>query len=214
MEQLTVVDALDERDYLRKKITSLINDSVFVGAHRIKDTKLDGKDVDIFKKDAQAAYQSITDQLDRYHRIDVAITESNAVTKVKLRSGKEMTVAAAIAMRKALRDDNCMEERLLVVMDAQYSRALRDMQVYKDKADAELTSYKQAKLSSQDKSNTKLTDDQVEVIEKFVADLYGELVDPLDLAHTLLDKKDAHQRLEKELDSAIKVSNATTLISF
>lgn len=214
MERLTVTDALDERDYLRKQISSLIDNMNFVGVHRIKDAKIGGKTIDTFKQDAVSGHQSIIDKLDRYHRMDAAITESNAKTILKLRSGREMTVAAAIALRKSLKSGDCLEEQLLEALDTQYEVALSTLQSYNERANAELASYKQAKLSSQDKASGKLTEDQVEVIKKFVEDLYGELIDPLDIAHKLEGMKDDHRRLLKELDSAIKISNATTEISF
>jgi len=213
METLTIVDALDERDFLRKRILAAISSARFVAARRIKDTKISGKTIADMNSEAVATYQSIRDNIDRYHRLDVAITESNAKTIIELRSGKRMTVAAAIAMRKSLKDGDCLEEKLMDTLQEQYNGALRSITQYNTKANTELEQYKAAKLAAQGK-DTKLTDDQVKVIEAFVADLYGELVDPLDMAHKLNGILDEQANIRKELDSAIKISNATTTITF
>ncbi len=213
METLLVTDALDERDFLRKRILKAIQTTKFVAARRIKDTKVAGKDVKVLSDEAVASYQSIRDNIDRYHRLDVAITESNAKTMVSLRSGKQMTVAAAIALRKSIKEGDCFEERLLNAIDAQYHDALTIVGRYNDKANSELESYKATKLAAQGK-DTKLSEEQIKVIEAFVADLYGELIDPLDMSSKLQTLLDDTANILKELDSAIKISNATTEVSF
>ena len=52
------------------------------------------------------------------------------------------------------------------------------------------------------------------MVEKLTADLYGELIDPIKVETELKTLVDKHDALVKELDSAIKVSNATTYVEF
>ena len=64
-----------------------------------------------------------------------------------------------------------------------------------------------------DNSKT-LKEEEVAAIEKLTADLYGELVDPIGIKDKLDALREEHDTLAKELDSAIKISNATTYVEF
>lgn len=214
MEKLLVCDALDERDFLSKKIYSAIEDCKLVTARREKDEKLNGKQTyQEYEKEAKADFQSIKDMIARWQRLDVAITESNATTKVKTRSGKEMTVAAAIALRKSMRYDSDTDfmGRLLKHMKRQYNLAVQAVATYNSKADAQLESYKQAMMGNKDKQ---LSSDDVEVLDKMVAGLRGVMVDPISIAEQIQTYGDSYEELSKEIDTAIKVSNATTYVEF
>ena len=215
MEKLLVCEALDERDFLRKKIISSIRSAKFIASKRKKDQKVGGiVTVEEFEKDAKATYQSITDLMDRYKRLDTAIVLANAQTKIKTRSGVEMTRAAAIAMRKALfeSDDSDFEGLLLSTMTSQYNNSVSQVAMLDKKADTELENYKN-NLTGRD-SKTALSSEQIEMCEKLTADLHGELIDPLSLESKIREREEAYCKLKKELDSAIKTSNATTYVEF
>ena len=77
-EKLLVCDALDERDFLRKKIMNAIKESSFIGAKREREDNVNGVSVSKFEDNAKATYQSIKDMIKRYNAIDIAITQSNA----------------------------------------------------------------------------------------------------------------------------------------
>ena len=209
-EKLTICDALDERDFLRKKIDSAISSGKFICAKAKKDTEIDGVSVDQYKKKVESGYQSITDLIARMERLDVAITQANAETEITLRSGKTMTRAAALTLRKAASEGRSLMERLLDEISSQYDSALGRLEVLNQRANASLENYK-VNLVGRD-SQRKLTDDEVKVVNALVADLYGELVDPLDLSNKLAGMRDAYNTQMKEIDSAIKVSHATTYI--
>ena len=218
-EKLLVCDALDERDFLRKKITKAIRDAKFVGSKRIKDKKVGVVPVDEFKKSAESDYQSIVDSIKRYNDIDIAITMSNANTTINTRSGKEMTVAAAIALRKSLKGGNSyngintdFNGLLLRQMLSQYTEAIDSIDRYNKKADTELEGYKTS-LTGRD-GNKKLTEDEVKMVETLTSDLYGDLVDPIKIKEKIDALEEDYNNLIKELDTAIKISNATTYVEF
>lgn len=79
-EKMLVTQALDERDLLVKKISDKIEKASFVDTIKPNEEKVYagrcGKEE--FAKDAQAAYQQITDLMDRFQKIDAAIVASNA----------------------------------------------------------------------------------------------------------------------------------------
>jgi hypothetical protein len=214
-EKLLVCDALDERDFLRKKIITAIKTTKFVGSKRIKDAKVNGITVkEEFESEAKSNYQSITDLIDRYNRLDTAITQANAVTEIETRSGKKMTRASAISLRKALfysDSDSDFTGSLIREMQLQLNNAVSSVANMNRKADTELESYKSSLTSKDSKS---LTEDQIDMCEKLTADLHGELIDPLGIEKKIAELSESYNALKKELDSAIKVSNATTYVEF
>lgn len=215
-EKLLVCDALDERDFLRKKIVSAINSARFVGSKRIKDEKVNGiTPKDEFEKSAVSDFQSINDLIDRYNRLDTAITLANATTEIETRSGEKMTRAAAISLRKSLFDseDTDFVGSLIHVMQMQYNDAVSKVAMLNKKADAELENYKN-NLTGKSDSGKGLNEDQIEMCEKLTANLYGELIDPIKVESKLSELTEKYNALKKELDSAIKVSNATTYVEF
>lgn len=214
-EKLLVCDALDERDALRKKITNQIMSAQFVGSKRVKDTKVNGvKTKEEFESEATSTLQSIKDNIDRYNRLDVAITQANATVEIETRSGVKMTRAAAIALRRTISGDGSsdFDAMLIAVLTKQRDIAVTNVQALNRKADTETENYKM-NLTGRD-GNKKLSEDEVQMVEKLTADLYGELIDPIKVETELKALVDKHDALVKELDSAIKVSNATTYVEF
>ena len=218
-EKLLTCDALDERDFLRKKLTRAIDKGKFVGSKRIKDKKVGAVPVEDFTEDVVSDFQSVTDMIKRYQALDVAIIQANAVTKVTTRSGREMTRAEAIALRRSLSGtvmgmpgESDFTGHLIREMESQYAKATAAVQSFNQKADTELENYKTS-FAGRDNSKT-LKEEEVAAIEKLTADLYGELVDPIGIKDKLEALREEHDTLAKELDSAIKISNATTYVEF
>lgn len=214
MEKLLVCDALDERDFLRKKINTAISDLKLVGSKRIKDNKVGVSSKEEFEKEAKSQYQSVKDLIDRYNRLDTAITLANATTEIETRSGVKMTRAAAISMRKSIfgNSDTDFVGSLIYVMQRQYDAAVTNIALLNKKADSELENYKNNLTSKSD--NKALSEEQIEMCEKLTADLHGDLVDPIKIEEQISKLSEEHNTLKKELDSAIKVSNATTYVEF
>lgn len=213
-ERLLVCDALDERDFLRKKITSAISSLKLVGSKRIKDAKVGVTSKEEFENSAKSDYQSVNDLIDRYNRLDTAITLSNATTEIETRSGVKMTRAAAISMRKSIfgNEDTDFVGNLIYTMQKQYDYAVSNVSLLNKKADSELENYKNNLTSKSDAKA--LSQEQIEMCEKLTADLHGELVDPIKIEEQINKLSEGHNALKKELDSAIKVSNATTYVEF
>jgi hypothetical protein len=215
-EKLLVCDALDDRDFLNKKIKKAIKNATFVGSKRIKDNKVGVVPSDAFIESAKSDYQSIIDLIKRYRAIDVAITLANATTDITTRSGKTMTRAAAIALKKSIagKSDSSMgvdfDGLLLHQMTMQYQTAVEDVEVYNNRATKELEGYK-VSLVGKDTSK-KLSEDDIKMIESLTADLKGEFVDPIGIKNKIDELSEEHDNLIKELDTAIKISNATTYI--
>lgn len=211
MEKLLVCEALDERDLLEKKIKDAISRSKYCTVRREKDpmTKT-GQTDEEFINDANAAYQSITDMIDRRNRINAAIVLSNANTTVKLRSGQEMTVAAAITKRKAMSSKDDLEMILIKDLIGQASGLVESYRQIKDEKERKESAYK-ANFSSRE---NKLSEDDAKAISTLLAGEEPVKVDPLDIMKLAQDLSDNYNQLAKDIDTAIKISNATTVVEF
>lgn len=212
-EKLLVCDALDERDFLRKKIGDSIKGLKVVAAKRAKDDCVNGVKVEEFEKTAKSEYQSVQDLIKRYYKIDMAITQANAETSIELKSGRTMTRAAAIALRRSLSEKNTTDftGMLLDKLERQYADAAEGVGRFNDKSEKEFENYKMAFISK-DYSKRELSDQELEVINNMVKPLYGELVDPIGIDKEIKSLHDDYDKLLKEIDTAIKISNATTYI--
>lgn len=215
-ERLLVTQALDERDLLVKKITDKINKANFNDFKRHNETngfitKLSEED---FSKDIESTYQSIMDLIARYQKIDAAIIKSNADTTIQTSYGT-FTVAGAISLRNRLRtgdymDSNCDFESLLSSkMERDYNNSIRSI----DTKNRELqNTAAEMRLSILGK-DTKVKDDKpLEVVDTYVKENTNEIIDPLNVQKKIKEFKEKHETLLTELDTQIKVSNATTFI--
>lgn len=216
-ERMLVCNALDERDFLRKKIISAINSTYFIACKRVKDDKVRTTgytDPKTFENEAKSSYQSITDMIDRYTRLDTAITLANASTEIKLSDDTVMTRAAAISMRKALVGDTSTDftGKLISVLERQFASVSATANELNAKADRELEQYKD-NMTSGDKAK-ELTPAVTQTLESLVADNRADIIDPIGVEKEIKKLEDKYETLKKELDSAIKVSNATTFVEF
>lgn len=214
-EKMLVTQALDERDLLVKKISDKIRKSSFVDTIKHNEERVYTHRIskDEFKKQAEASYQQIMDLIERFQRIDSAIVVSNATHYIETTYGK-LSVAAAISLRSRLRcsgtyDDADFESMLCRQMKEQYETNIN----YIEMKNKQLSNTAEnMRLSILGKDNKVKEDKPLEVVETYVKENTTELVDPLNILKKmeyLTEKKDTMLR---ELDTQIKVSNATTFI--
>lgn len=102
--RMTMVQALDERDLLIKRIMSRTQKAHFVDLIRQKAAITWEKRMTRaeFTAEAQAALQQIEDLIARYDKLNAAIATANAATFLETSVG-QMTVSCAIALRSRLR---------------------------------------------------------------------------------------------------------------
>lgn len=130
-EKMLVTQALDERDLLVKKISDKIEKASFVDTIKPNEEKVYagrcGKEE--FAKDAQAAYQQITDLIDRFQKIDAAIVASNAKAEITTSYGV-FTVAGAISLRGRLRGMGFMRMRQILKENSSVSLKMNMMKEF------------------------------------------------------------------------------------
>lgn len=216
IDKMLVTQALDERDLLVKKINDKIEKANFVDTIKPNEEKvLDARvSREEFAKDVESAYQQILDLIDRFQRIDAAIVASNANTKINTSYG-EFTVAGAISLRSRLRGAGSydgeadFEAALQFKMEKDFQKRLSTAE-FKNK---ELQSTAESMRLSILGKDTKIKDEKpLEVVEAYIKENKTELVDPIDVQKKMSMLKEKRDTLLAELDTQIKVSNATTFI--
>lgn len=215
-EKMLVTQALDERDLLVKKISDKIAKSSFVDTIKPNEEKVFAKKIDKaeYAKEAEAAYQQIRDLIERFQKIDAAIVESDARTKLQTSYGT-FTVAAAISLRSRFRGMGAyegaadFEGKLHDKLQREYYERVQ----FCDKKNGELQLTAENMRLSILGRDAKIKDDKpLSVVEAYVKENTTELVDPLDVKKKLEKLEEKRNVLLTELDTQIKVSNATTFI--
>lgn len=215
-EKMLVTQALDERDLLVKKIGDKIAKASFVDTIKPNEDKVYEKRIDKeeYAKEAESAYQQIVDLIDRFQKIDAAIVDSNARTEITTSYGT-FTVAGAISLRSRLRGLGAYEGEadfegiLQEKLTTEYNERVR----FCDAKNSQLqATAENMRLSILGKDNKTKDEKPLGVVDAYVKENTTELVDPLDVKKKLEMLGEKRNTLLKELDTQIKVSNATTFI--
>ncbi len=215
-EKMLVTQALDERDLLVKKISDKISKASFVDTIKPNEEKVFEKKIDKveYAREAEAAYQQINDLIERFQKIDAAIVESNAKTEIKTSYGN-FTVAGAISLRSRFRGmdaydgDADFEGKLQRKLQSEYNERVR----FCDNKNSQLQLTAENMRLSILGRDAKIKDEKpLSVVEAYVKENTTELVDPLDVKKKLEALEEKRNVLLTELDTQIKVSNATTFV--
>lgn len=217
-EKMLITQALDERDLLVKKINDKIEKASFTDTKKCNEDKVYDARVEEedFEKAVESSYQQINDLITRFQKVDAAIVKSNAETEFETSYGK-FTVAGAIALRNRLKghggygEDANFEGNLRRKMTQEYQKRLEIVEM-KNKALA--STAEDMRLSILGKDSKVKDDKPLAVVEAYVKENTTELVDPLDVSKKIDSIKEKQETLLTELDTGIKVSNATTFIEF
>ena len=207
-EKMTVHKALAELKILDDRINTAIGESVFVRANRHNNTKIFGKTIEEFKADSASSLTSATALINRRNAMKRAVVLSNAVTKVEI-GGVEYTVAEAIEM------NNHGMENLVDLRDClreQYSSVKRMVESENgDKLVKACENYIQATFGTKEKINNP----DIEMAQKvYMTNNTYDIVTGLDIEKVIKELTDRIDAFKAEVDSALSVSNALTVIEF
>lgn len=210
--KLLITQALDERDLLVKKINSKIERIDFVDGKKRNEEKVIQQVItkEEFCKKVKTSYQQIQDLIKRYQKIDEAIITSNANTYIETSFGT-YSVAVALSMRNRLRELNAMDFETILrnKMEENYYEVLEleDLRNRRLEEDAE-----KMRLSILGKDGKYKDDKPLSVVDAYISENTVELIDPLNVLDEIESLKDKHTTLLSELETKIKISNATTFI--
>ena len=218
-EKMLVTQALDERDLLVKKINDKISGIKLVDTKKANEEKTAGQRVttEEFASAATSAYQQIMDYIERYQRLDAAIVASNASHFVDTSRGR-YSVAGAIALRARLKsdgiyaEDGSFEEALQEQFENQLNAAVREADMRNRAMETQADNMRMAIVGKDNKG--KIDGNSLDVVNAFMASNKTEIIDPLDSKVKIEELKERIASLLSELDTQIKVSNATTMIEF
>lgn len=207
-EKMTVHKALAELKTLDDRINSEITGSVFVKANRHNNTKIFGKSVEDFRADTTSSLQSVTALIERRNALKRAVVLSNAVTKVEI-GGVEYTVAEAIEM------NNHGMENLIDFRDFlrdQYSSAKR---MAESENGEKLVRACEAYIQNTFGTKDKISNPEIETAQEvYTTNNAYDIVTGFDVEKVIKDLTDKIDAFKTEVDSALSVSNALTVIEF
>lgn len=217
-EKMLMTQALDERDLLVKKINDKIEKIRLVDVKKRNEEKTaeSRNSVEEFKQNAESAFQQITDLIDRYQRLDAAIIASNAATCVETSYGN-FTVAGAIALRNRLKGegiytcDGAFEKSIVEQFQKQYQNATMTADAKNKNIERQAEEMRMSILGKD--SKTKDTK-PLEVVDAYIKENTTEIIDPLDAKKKMQELNEKKETWLSELNTRIKVSNATTIIEF
>lgn len=218
MEKMLMTQALDERDLLVKKINDKINGLRITDTlKRNVETTADlGLSKDDFGKNASAAFQQIEDLISRYERLDAAIVASNAEQKIETKLGT-YTVAGAIALRQRLKgsgiyaDQGMFEQKLINIMESSYQVSVKRAEAMNRLMQQQADNMRLAILG---KDTPVKETRQLEVVDEYVKENTVDVIDPLHVQNKVSSLKEKLAELLSDIDTKLKVSNATTTIEF
>lgn len=207
-EKMTVHKALAELKTLDDRINSEITGSIFVKANRHNNMKIFGKSVEDFRADTTSSLRSVMALIERRNAMKRAVVLSNAVTKVEI-GGVEYTVAEAIEINNH-GIENWIDFRDF--LRDQYSSVKRMVESENgEKLANACENYIQTMFGSKDKINNP----DIETARKMYIDSHSyDIVTGFNIEEiiTVITKK--IDDFKAEIDSALSVSNALTIIEF
>jgi hypothetical protein len=212
-EQMTVHKALAELKTIDSRLTKAMGDTTYVMAVKHSAQKINGVTVDTFKEKMKSGYQKVTDLIARRDAMKRAVVLSNATTTVKV-GGVEYTVAEAIEMK-----NHGMEFRksLLTRITYAYNNAQNEFNKNNGEAlEKRAEKYVLDVINAQPKDSKMSVDSEAmkAVRQTYIDNNKFDMLDPLDVAKIMETLDNEINEFEAEVDAALSVSNALTVIEF
>ena len=212
-EKMTVHKALAELKTMDDRITKAIGDTTYVLAVKHSAEKINGMTIQNFKEKMRSGHQKVTDLINRRDAMKRAVVFSNATTKIKV-GENEFTVAEAIEMK-----NHGMEFKIALLrkMTAAYVAAQNDLNRNDGEAlEKKAEQYVLSVINAQPKDSKMSVDSEaMKALRKtYIENNTYDLIDPLDVKK-IMEELDAEiNEFSAEVDAALSVSNALTVIEF
>lgn len=215
-EKMLVTQALEERDVLIRKINNKIEKASFTDTIQPKNEKVFFNQInkEDYTQQAYASWQQIMDLIDRFERIDAAIVISNSNTYITTSYGR-LSIAEALSIQSRIEEtgiyesDASFERKLLRKMQAEYNKRI---QFCVQKNSQLQTNAEKMRLSLLQKTLDPKDENLSEIVDTYIHQNTSEIVDPLDILKKIDALTEKRNTLLYELETQIKISNATTFI--
>lgn len=212
-EKMTIHKALAELKVIDNRINSAIMGATFAYANKHSNEKISGMPIQEYRETIKAGYQKVTDLINRRNAMKRAVVLSNAKTIIKI-GDKTYTVAEAIEMK-----NHGMEhmKTLLQKMNQDYKMVQSTLNANSgDAIEKKAENYVISVIQAQPKDSKMSVDSEAmkSLRKDYIANNTYDLIDPIDVVNKMEEIKDEVQKFETEIDAALSVSNALTIIEF
>ena len=212
-EKMTIHKALAELKTLDDRIRKAMKEATYVLAVKHSAEKINGKTVTDFKDQMKSGYQKVTDLIARRDAMKRAVVLSNANTKVKV-GNVEYTVAEAIEMKNHGVE---FKKMLLQYITMDHNAAQNELNRNSGETlEKKAEQYVLSVISAQPKdSKMSIDSDAMKALRNtYIENNTYDLLDPLKVA-SIMETLDAEiNEFEAEVDAALSVSNALTVVEF
>lgn len=200
MVKYNVHKALAEKKLLEDKINRCICNFIIVGTKKGSDKNVyeTKTSVNEFDTEVSSKYQQIKDLIYNYNALDKAINISNAITNVQI-GNKNYTVLEAIRRKNNIELDKSLLRQMLGTYDNMMSEVNRRNEEVQRNTDRMFEEKEKSK-------------DGAELISFYKKQQEWSLVDPLKVREKIEKLRDEIEEFEKEVDFALSISNALTII--
>lgn len=206
-EKMTIVSALSELKVLNSRITDEIATATFCDVNKHVMRTLKGKNLNDARAEMQGSYDKITALINRNNAIKKAVTKANAETYVKI-GDEQMTIAEAIYMKQT---GIQLMRQLLVTMTSQYTKA--KVTIEHNNGDTLTQNCEAYIVKLFGAGDNKSVSADIETAKaKYIEENTVDLIEGVDTAKAIEALKNKIDTFEANVDAAITVANATTII--
>lgn len=210
-EKMTVHKALAELKIIDDRISNAIMNGTYVIANKHSNTKIHGMTIDDFKTSMRADFQKVSDLISRRNAIKRAVVSSNAVTKVKV-GDVEMTVAEAIDSKN---HGMVFKNTFKNYIERQYACAKNEFDKNSgDFLEKRAENYVLSVIQAQPKDSKMAVDSDAmkNLRSQYIKDNAYDIIDPIGVKNVIDDLDNEISGFLTEVDAALSVSNALTVI--
>lgn len=212
-ETMTIHKALAELKTMDDRISKAINAVTYTMAIKHSAEKINGIPIADFKENIKSGYQKVQSLILRRDAMKRAVVMSNATTKVKV-GNAEYTVAEAIEMKNhGMEYKKTLRQKIV----SDYRMASSELERNSGEAiEKRAEQYVLSVIQAQPKESKMAVDsDAMKALRKdYITNNTYDLIDPLDVTKVMEALMDEITEFETEVDAALSVSNAVTVIEF
>ena len=210
---MTVHKALAELKTMDDRIMKSIRENAYVLAVKHSAEKINGMTVKNFMDKMRSGYQKTTDLIARRDAMKRAVVLSNATTKVKV-GDNEYTVAEAIEMK-----NHGMEFRSALLRQINSSYVTAQTELNRNSGETlekKAEKYVLDVIAAQPKDSKMTVDsDAMKALRQtYIENNTYDLIDPLGVTKIMENLETEINEFLTEVDAALSVSNALTVIEF
>ena len=212
-EKMTIHRALSELKTMDDRIIKAIDDVTYVLAVKHSAEKIQGVPVADFKENIKSGYQKVQSLMARRDAMKRAVVLSNATTKITV-AGNEMSVAEAIEQKNHGMEYKQYPRNKLV---SQQRTAQANLDVNSGVAlEKKAEQYVLSVISAQPKDSKMAVDSEaMKALRKdYITNNTYDLIDPIGVTKVMENLLNEINEFETEVDAALSVSNAVTVIEF